>query len=162
MTQTSDNIKTMSRQASDNKYLHKDFHLSLNILMDHILKNFGKEHLTKYLEQFAIAYYKPLRDQMKSGDMDAMRTSFAERYKDEEWPVRINLEKERLTIEQDACPGISHIRSKGGNPISDYVETYRTIYSTLCKETPFEYELVCFDNETGACKQIFKRKETTE
>ena len=35
--------KVMKRSASDNKYLHKDFHLSMNIVLTYIYKNFGKE-----------------------------------------------------------------------------------------------------------------------
>ena len=147
--------RVMKRNASDNKYLHKDFHISQNILMDYICRNYGKASLIKYLEQFAEAYYKPLKDKMMKGDIEALYKYFKDIYEKEEWPVRIICDKNQIKIEQDACPGISYIKSKGWDPVSDYQETYRTIYRTLCKNTPFEYILQNFNVGTGACTQIF-------
>lgn len=155
-------IKTMSRKSSDNKYLHKDFHITLNLLMEYISNNFGKDNLIEYLKQYTLEYFKPLHEKMKAGDIEAIALYFKDIYEEEEWTVKLRKDKNYITIEQASCPGISHIKSKGGVPIPDYIETYRTVYSTLCEDTPFEYELVFFDKETGACKQIFKRKETTK
>jgi hypothetical protein len=107
--------KIMTRKASDNKYLHKDFHVSMNILLKYI-------------------------------------------YKKEEWPVKMNCEENFLEIEQDACPGIAQIKAKDDTPCPYYSETYNTVYKTLCKDTPFEYELEYFHEETGACRQVFRKK----
>lgn len=159
MTHGYNPIKTMSRKASDNKYLHKDFHLSMNLLMEYIYKNFGKDKLIDYLKQYTIAYHKPMYEQIQSGNIEALSSYFRDLYEKEEWPIKITQEEDRIVIEQHACPGISHIKSKGGKPIPLYVETYKTVYTTLCENTPFEYELVFFDDETGACLQLFKRKE---
>lgn len=153
-------IKIMKRTAADNKYLHKDFHISMNILMDYIHKNFGEEKLIKYLKQYTSEYHKPLHEKMKKGDIDAIASYLRDIYEQEEWTVNIVQDENKLIVSQDACPGISHIKSKGGIPTPLYIETYNTVYNTLCEGTPFEYELVFFDKETGACKQIFKRKET--
>ena len=151
--------KIMDRRASDNKYLHKDFHISQNILMDYIYRNFGAKALISYLEQYAIAYYKPLKQKLQSGDFDALMSYFTGIYKTEEWPVKITSGENYLEIEQDACPGITHITATGGKPCPYYRETYHTIYKTLCRGTPFNYILKYFNNETGACKQLFIRKE---
>ncbi|WP_332457183.1 hypothetical protein [Petrimonas sp.] len=150
----------MSRKASDNKYLHKDFHLSMNLLLDYIYTNFGKENLIRYLQQFTIAYHQPLRESLKGGNIKVLTDYFSDLYEKEEWPIRIRQEEDYLEIEQDGCPGIYYIKSLGKVPTTFYSETYRTVYSTLCDGTPFEYTLLFFDEETGACKQIFtKRKE---
>ena len=151
--------KIMERRSSDNKYLHKDFHISQNILMGYIYRSFGADALINYLEQFAIAYHKPLNQKMKQGNTGALLNYFTEIYKKEEWPVKITSGEDYVEIEQDACPGISHIMAKGGKPCPCYRETYHTIYKTLCKDTPFEYILKYFHDETGACKQLFLRKE---
>ena len=73
--------------------------------------------------------------------------------------MRIEIKEDCLEIEQDGCPGISHIKSMGQVPTPLYIETYRTVYTTLCESTPFEYTLACFDNETGACKQLFSKRK---
>ena len=156
--QTSPRRKVMERKASDNKYLHKDFHLSMNILLSYIYENFGKEKLIGYLGQYAEAYHQPLKRELQTGDLGALYRYFTGIYEKEEWPVKINYGENVLEISQDACPGITHIRAKGQKPCPHYEETYHTVYSTLCTNTPFEYALEYFDAETGACKQRFTRK----
>jgi len=64
-----------------------------------------------------------------------------------------------VEIEQNACPAMSHIIQKGSKPCPHYVETYNTVYKTLCENTPFSYTLEYFDERTGACRQVFRRKE---
>jgi neutral ceramidase len=155
----SQSVKVMERKASDNKYLHKDFHMALNLMMQYLYDNFGKEALTDYLAQFARAYHKPLIDKLKANDMNALLTYFRDIYEKEEWPVRITSDKNSVEIAQDACPAISHIVKNGNTPCPYYRETYNTVYKTICEETPFEYILEEFDDKTGACKQKFIRKE---
>lgn len=156
--QTSPRRKVMERKASDNKYLHKDFHLSMNILLSYIYENFGKEKLIEYLGQYAEAYHQPLNRELQTGDLGALYRYFTGIYEKEEWPVKINYGENVLEISQDACPGITHIRANGQKPCPYYEETYRSVYRTLCMNTPFEYKLEYFDAETGACKQRFARK----
>lgn len=158
MEQESKRRRVMKRKASDNKYLHKDFHVSMNILLKYIYENFGKEQLVHYLKQYTEAYFKPINHKLKSGNLDVLCKYFKDIYNKEEWPVRINCTENYIEIEQDACPGVSHIRAKGAELCPHYVETYNTVYKTLCENTPVVYELEYFDEETGACKQFFKRK----
>ncbi len=155
-------IKIMERKASDNKYLHKDFHIALNILMNYIYENFGKNALINYLKQYAHAYYKPLNQKLESGKMDALSMYFKDIYEKEKWPVKITSGKNHVEIEQEACPGISHIVKNGSKPCPLYRETYNTVYKTLCEGTSFEYILKYFNDETGASKQLFIRKEAKQ
>ncbi len=150
----------MERKAADNKYLHKDFHQSMNILLTFILENYGKDKLIEYLVQYSRAYHKPLHEKLKNGDLNALYIYLTEIYATEEWPVEIifDREKEEISFSQESCPAISQIKLLGGRPCDFYFETYNTVYKTLCEDTPFTYHLVFFDIETGTCKQIFKRK----
>lgn len=150
--------RLMVRKASDNKYLHRDFHLSQNLLMDYIYSNFGENALIGYLEQFANAYFQPVKQKLQTGDLNALLDYFTDLYQKEEWPVKITSGENSLVIEQESCPAISYIRARGSKPCPGYRETYHTIYQTLCRDTPFEYILEYFDNETGACRQMFIRK----
>ena len=152
-------IKVTERKASDNKYLHKDFHIALNLLMTYLYENYGKETLIKYLKQFAKAYYKSLNQKLKSGDKEALVNYFNDIYEKESWFVDITIHENTIEITQDACPAISHIVQNGGQPCPCYRETYDTVYKTICENTPFEYQLEYFDDETGACKQLFTIKE---
>ena len=149
----------MTRKASDNKYLHRDFHITLNILLDYLDVQFGKEAVVKYLSQYTRAYHQLLREQLKAGNMAALSDYLTQIYQKEEWPVRTHTGENFIELQQDACPGMSHIKTSGNQPSRYYVETYRTVYETLCEGTPFQYALQWFDNETGACTQVFRRKE---
>jgi len=155
-------IKIIERKASDNKYLHKDFHIALNLLMTYLLDHFGEEALINYLKQFARAYYKPLNQKLKSGDKEILVSYFRDIYKAEEWPVNITIHANSVEITQDACPAIRHIVQNGNKPCPHYRETYNTVYNTICENTPFEYDLEYFDDETGACKQHFNIKEVKQ
>jgi neutral ceramidase len=152
-------VKVMERKASDNKYLHKDFHIALNLMMQYLYENFGKDALIDYLKQFAKAYHKPLIQKLKTGDQEALLNYFNDIYEKEEWPVKITTGENFIELTQDACPAISHIVKNGSTPCPYYRETYNTVYKTICDDTPFEYKLENFNDTTGACKQIFIRKE---
>jgi len=152
-------VKVMERKALDNKYLHKDFHVALNLMLTNLYEHFGKDGLVNYLKQYAQAYYQPLNNKLKSGDIKVLTDYFEEIYAKEEWPVTVTSDENFLEITQNACPAISHIRMKGNKICPHYSETYNTVYKTLCESTPFEYVLLYFDDETGACKQQFIRKE---
>jgi hypothetical protein len=155
-------VKVMERKASDNKYLHKDFHVALNLMMDYLYNNFGKEALISYLENYSRAFYKLVNQELRTGDTKVLVNYFTGIYEKEEWPVKITSDENIVEIIQDACPAISHIVQKGGKPCPFYSETYNTVYKTLCENTPFEYKLEYFNDTTGACKQIFKRKEVRQ
>ncbi len=152
-------VRKMERKASDNKYLHKDFHIALNLLLSYISDHSGKEGMICYLKQYTRACHQPLIRELQTGNLKALVDYFREIYKKEEWPVHIVTGDDYAEITQSACPAISHIVAKGGKPCADYLETYKTVYETMCEDTPFEYRLEYFDEETGACKQTFIRKE---
>lgn len=162
MANIDENKKVMVRKASDNEYLHKDFHLSMNLLMDYIYHRFGKEQLVRYLQQYAEAYYKPLREELKKGNMDALLAYMKGKYEKEKWEVTFFADTGGIKMVQTACPAITHIKKTGGEPCAHYKESYHTIYTTLCEGTPFEYTLEQFDEETGACTQLFRRKEVAK
>ena len=158
-THHTQSIRIMERKASDNKYLHKDFHIALNHLLNYIYDNFGEDSVREYLEQFANAFFKPLKSRLQTGDIKALEDYLKDIYRKEEWKINIIAGKNFIETDQDACPGISHLVSKGIEPCPLYRETYLTIYKTLCENTPFEYTLSDFNESTGACKQKFVRKE---
>ena len=150
-------MKVIKREASDNKYLHRDFHVSMNMLMEYICTNYGEAALTKYLMKFSKDFHKPRNRMLAEGNLEAVEKYFKDIYEKEEWPVEILLKDDVLIIKQKACPGISHIRKQGFKPVKQYEETYSTVYTAMCDETPYEYILERFDSATGACEQRFER-----
>lgn len=151
-------MKIIERKASDNKYLHRDFHISMNMLMEYICSNFGEDALTEYLVQFSKGFHKQRKEYLMKGDLVSLKKYFSDVYEKEEWPVEIILKDEVLTISQDSCPGISHIKKNGFEPIRQYIETYSTVYKAMCLGTSYAYSIENFDQDTGKCRQCFKRR----
>lgn len=151
-------MNVIERRASDNKYLHRDFHISMNMLMKYICDEFGAEALTEYLKQFSGEFHSSNTECLKKGDLECLLKYFNDVYEKEEWPVSIELSDDVLTVSQKACPGISYLRKNGHEPVEQYIETYTTVYETMCKGTPYEYFMESFNNETGACVQRFQRR----
>lgn len=152
-------VKVTEKMSSDNNYRHKDFHIAFNLLISYIYIHFGKDSMIEYLKQFSKAYFKPLNQKLKTGDKEALVSYFKDIYEKEEWSADIICCENSVEITQTACPAISHIIKQGGRPCPQYYETYNTVYKTICEETPFEYSLEYFDDETGACRQMFIIRE---
>ena len=151
-------MKIIERRASDNKYLHRDFHISMNMLMEYISKEYGKAALTEFLEQFSLEFHSIRKERLQKGDLGCLEKYFKDVYEKEEWPIIIEIKNDVLILSQDACPGISYLRKNGHSPIEQYMETYTTVYNALCKDTPYEYIMESFEVETGKCRQRFQRR----
>lgn len=151
-------MEVFERRASQNKYLHRDFHISMNMLMEYIRERFGPESLTEYLREFSREFHKVRKEELTKGSLIVLYDYFKKIYKDEEWEIEITVDESELRLYQTACPGILHIRKNGFSPVEQYIETYTTVYDELCKGTPFEYIMMDFAKETGACTQVFRRR----
>ena len=151
-------MKIIERKASDNKYLHRDFHISMNMLMEYICKEYGSAALIEYLVQFAQEFHSKRKECMQKGDLGCLEKYFREVYEKEEWPVQIDFKNDVIVISQESCPGISHLQKSGHKPIEQYIETYTTVYRTLCQDTPYEYVMESFNPDTGKCRQRFQRR----
>ena len=151
-------MKVIERKASDNKYLHRDFHISMNMLMEYICKEYGSAALTEYLVQFTQEFHSKRKKCLQRGDLVCLEKYFIEIYEKEEWPVHIELKNDVLIISQETCPGISYLRKSGHKPVEQYIETYTTVYKTLCQDTPYEYVMESFNSDTGKCRQRFQRR----
>lgn len=151
-------MKVIERKASDNKYLHRDFHISMNMLMEYISKEYGPTALTEYLQQFSREFHSKRKESLQNGDLESLERYFEDVYKKEEWPILIKMKNDRLILSQESCPGISYLLKNGHKPVEQYMETYTTVYKTLCQDTPYEYVMESYDSDTGRCKQLFQRR----
>lgn len=151
-------MRVIERRASDNKYLHRDFHISMNMLMEYISREYGPIALTEYLAQFSREFHSKRKECLQNDDLGCLEKYFRDVYEKEEWPVDIEFKGDKLIISQDSCPGLSYLLKNGHKPVEQYIETYTTIYRTLCQDTPFEYVMDSFDSDTGKCRQRFQRR----
>jgi hypothetical protein len=151
--------EVIHRTASDNKYLHKDFHGALSVGLDYLQRHYGDESVREYLRQFARTFYAPLTDALGRRGLVALAEHFEKVYADESARVRISLSDDELRIDVEACPAVTHMREHGYPVAPLFHETTRTVNEAICEGTPFAAELLDYDPATGRGTQRFFRRK---
>lgn len=141
--------QTMVRQASDNRYLHPDFHGALNTGLLYLAETFGDAAVSEYLEQFARRFYAPLTQQINERGLVALKEHFERIYGDEGAEVAIRLSDDELEVRVDACPAVTHLRARGDRISPLFVETTRAVNAAICAGTPYAAALDDYDPQTG-------------
>lgn len=152
--------ETMRRLASDNVYLHKDFHGALSVGIEYLDTHFGPDSVRDYLRQFTRSFYAPLVEDVKKRGLTALREHFHRIYKIEGVDIDTTISEDELVIEVEACPAVTHMREHGYPVARLFHETTKTVNEALCEGTPFSAELVEYDEETGRSVQRFFRRQT--
>jgi hypothetical protein len=150
--------KVMERSASDNAYMHKDFHGTLDIGITYIRTKYGDQAVREYLKQFAKAYFAPLKADLNKRGLIALKEHFEEIYKIEGGNTEISLTDNELRIKVDACPAVMHLHEMDIPVDPLFYETTKTVNEEICEGTPFAAEYVEYDKEKGACLQRFYRR----
>ena len=148
----------ITRNASDNEYLHMDFHIALNYGIDYLHKKFGEGSVTEYLKQFANSFFAPLKKSLNERGLIAIKEHYEEIYKIEGAEFNMNLSRNELIIHLSASPAVMHIKANGHLISELFHETITTINKTICQDTPFEFELLEYNKGNGASIQRFYRR----
>ncbi len=146
--------EVMERKASDNKYLHKDFHVSLDIGIDYIGKQFGPEAIDAYLTQYAKAFYQPMT-------LKELQRYFERIYQAEEAQdvLKTVCTDTFLTVEIRECPAIRFMKQSGHEPSEWYEKTTSVLYRVLAEICGLRFELEQYDRQTGQARFTFRRDE---
>ena len=153
-------MKIMERKASDNKYLHRDFHISADIGLSYVGEKYGDNGVREYLTLFAQAYYKPLADAIKAHGLAAMKDHIERIYEIEEASdaLAMVLSDDCLNVEISYCPAIRFMKSKGHTPSLWYVEATRTVNATIADMADIGFSLLSYNEDNGAAAYRFFRR----
>ena len=154
--------EVITRKASDNPYLHKDFHGALSAGIEYLHERYGEQAVREYLRQFARAFYKPLTEDVNQRGLVALKEHFERTYRTEGAEVRLRMTSDELVVEVPRCPAVTHMREHGYKVARLFVETTRTVNEAICEGTPFAAELVEYDEPSGRSVQRFYRIGATE
>lgn len=157
---TSSNSKklVMDRRASDNKYLHKDFHCSLNHGIQFIAEKYGYEGLIEYLTDFAKSFYSPLIADTKTRGLSAIKEHIERIYGIEEASdsLKIVSRPDGLEIYIAKCPAVEHIVKCGITLSKWFIETTATVFRVIAEESGARFELYSYEEDTGKAHYGFK------
>jgi len=150
--------EVMRRSASDNEYLHKDFHGALSCGIEYLHEKFGADAVHEFLREFTQSFYAPLRADLAERGLEALREHFGKLYETEGGEVEFESSEDELVMRVAACPAVQHMRAQGYPVARLFHETTETVNNVLCEGTPFAAELVEYDAETGRSVQRFYRR----
>ncbi len=148
----------MRRTAADNPYLHKDFHGAMSTGIQYLHERYGEEAVRDYLRQYTDAYHAPLKAAISRRGLAALQEYFERIYAIEGAEIAIEFSEDELVLKVAACPAVSHMRQHGYRVADLWIETTRTVNQQLCAGTPFAYELLEYDEQTGRSVQRFYRR----
>ena len=149
--------EVMTRKASDNEYLHKDFHGALSTGIDYLEAHFGEQAVRDYLRGFATSFYAPLTKALKERGLVALKEHLERVYQPEGGEISMEFTEDELVLKVESCPAVMHMRRKQYPVARLFVETTRTVYEAICEGTGFSAELLEYDPQTGRSIQRFHR-----
>lgn len=142
----------MERKMGDNTYLHKDFHVSMDIALAYIDRRYKKEGVTEYLNRFTDSYHRDLINKISQEGLSPFKTYLENIFKAEECSDALSI------IESE---GTLHVKISKGfyvYTISGYSQlVLEKVYGTIIQKAGYRFELLFFDDMTGACEFKVKR-----
>ncbi len=152
--------RIMRRQASDNIYLHQDFHGALNQALIYLERNFGAGAVRAYLRRFARTFYAPLTGEIKRRGLEALKAHLENLYALEGAGFSITCSPDELILNVEACPAVARIREMGLPVSRHFDETTKTVNAAICEGTGFKFELLAYDPETGRRVERYSRRDS--
>jgi hypothetical protein len=147
----------MDRQAADNKYLHRDFHISTDTGLRYLGSRYGDAAVQEFLEQFTRAWYAPLASAIRREGLGALREHIKKIYETEEAADSVHtvLEGGELRVLEDRNPAVSYMRSIGHEPSPWYGELIAGVNRYIAEMAGIGFELQSYDRETGKAAYRF-------
>lgn len=149
---------SITRCASDNVYLHKDFHGALSSGIAYLHQRYGEDAVHRYLRQFAKTYYAPLTHALQERGLSAMREHLERIYAIEGGEIAIEGDEDQLIVHVTACPAVTHMHEHGYPVARLFSATSSTVYAAICEKTPFAVDVLSYDEQTGASTVRFYRR----
>lgn len=151
----------IERKAADNKYLHKDFHVTADIGIAYVGENYGDIAVKEYLMQYAKSFYKLLAEEVNKNGLKALEDDFKNVYKKEECleDLQTELTENSLKVKVEKCPAITFMKSIGHNPSKWYKETTYTTYKVLADMCGLDFVVKYYNEEDGSTEFVFTRRK---
>lgn len=154
--------QVMDRRASDNEYLHRDFHGALSSALIYLEGRFGPEAVCDYLRRFARSFHAPLREELRDRGLVAIAERLRRVYEAEGAAPHIDLSEDELIVRVEACPAVTHMREHGYEVAPLWRETLRSVNEGICEDSAFDFELLDYDEQTGASVGRFFRRDARD
>lgn len=151
--------EVMDITAEDNKYLHRDFHLSGDFALSYCGEKYGDNGVREFLYSFAQLNYASVIEDCKQRGMIAIKEKLEQVYETEEASevLHTELKDDELIVTIDKSPVIAYMTSLGQKPSKYYIEETRTVYAAIADGCDLGFELMYYNEDGGTKYRFFKR-----
>ena len=151
-----DNVDIIDMKTEDNKYLHRDFHLSGDVALKYCAEKYGYNALIDFLTEYVKKYYSPRIQEIKERGLVALQEWIEKLYEIEENSELLHTEllENKLIVTIDKSPVIEYMHSLNQQPSEYYIEETRTLYRVIAEECGLDFRLEYYQ-EDGAAKMHF-------
>lgn len=153
-----DGITVIDMKSEDNKYLHRDFHISADNALKYCGDKFGGDAVVAFLRDYVRFFYAPVIEKIKKDGLKSLKEWIEKTYETEEASELLHTEvsENKLAVTIDKCPVIEYMHSLGQEPSEYFIEETRTLYDEIAKECGYSFKLEYY-NEDGGARFIFSR-----
>ena len=145
-------------KSEDNKYLHRDFHTSMDNALQYCADRFGADELVGFLQDYVSSFYAPTISEIKANGLVALKAWIEKTYEIEESSELLHavLTDKKLEVTVDKCPAISYMRSLGQEPSKYFIEETKTVYATVAEKCGYNFKLEYY-NDGGGTRFVFEK-----
>ena len=146
-----DTVEIIDMKAEDNKYFHRDFHISGDTALRYCAEKFGRDTMISFLTDFVKNYYAPKIEIVKKNGLPALKEWIEKLYEIEESPevLHCTLSENELKVTIDKSPVIEYMRSLTKEPSEYYIEETRTLYKAIADECGLKFNLEYYNEDGG-------------
>ncbi len=151
----------IDRKAADNKYLHRDFHVTADNGITYVGENYGDDAVIEFLTQYAKSFYSLLVKEFEIKGLKAIEQNFVSVYEKEEWTEYLHtyFTENELKITVDKCPAVTYMKSIGHTPSKWYKQTTYTTYKVLADMCNLDFVVNYYSEEDGSTEFVFTRRK---
>ncbi len=154
-----ENTEIAEFKAAQLEYFHPDFHSSMNMGLKYVGEVHGEEALQAYLARYTKNVYVKTIDAMKKDAPGALEALIAATYRAEhaEDAVRLENDGKTLSVTVRYCPAVRHLRKTGREVTPYFRYSTETVMQTLANEAGIRFEMLSYDEQTGAAAYRFTK-----
>jgi len=150
--------RILERKASENEYLHKDFHGALCYAIKYLDEFYGRKSTKEFLHNLGTKVYSPLITQMKAKGLSALAMHFKNVFDHEGGKIEIIYGGDLLTIEVFECPAIKHLRTTGQLFTHRYCETTVQVNKAICESAGYNCSCEYKPGRAQCIQQFWKKR----
>lgn len=146
------------------KYMHRNFHVSMDRGAEYVLEKYGESGLRDYLAQFTKAFHVPTIENIREHGLPALKEYFLWLYETEEAPDALSFQEteKELEVKISYCPAIRYFESIGYVPGKAFAACTSVVYEILAEAGGIGFRMGSYDERTGACNFKFFVPEKQE